>query len=226
LTAAAVSANKKSNKRSSINYGRRIRGFISCQENSEITNFKGAGSYQTPCNRRMAPYCSAREKELFISSRHGRRPNQQQESPGLLVPHEKTEKRPGWSQVVDTLSTTAFTGQDGKYYLTDCADKKNMNLIIQAIPLVATPPLLRRKRYNIRVLERAIKQKADQKCKNPIGSCRHAAAENQPIPRRESPAAARARKKAQDAKSASLHSAELWARLHRTVHPILKTLYC
>ena len=60
----------------------------------------------------------------------------------------------------------------------------------------------------------------------PAVYCRHAAAENQPILRRESPAAARAGKKAREKESAYSLSDELWARLHRTVHPILKTLYC
>ena len=116
--------------------------------------------------------------------------------------------------------------KDGKYYFTDCADKAGMRVILSHLPNKDAIPLLRRNRYNIEAIAKALTRENEHKCENLIGSCRHAAAENQPIPRRESPAAVRAEKRAQNKKSASLLSDELWLRLHRTVHPILKTLYC
>jgi len=116
--------------------------------------------------------------------------------------------------------------KDCKYYLTDCADKAGMRIILSHLPNKDAIPLLRRNRYNIEAIAKALTGKSEHKCENLIGSCRHAAAENQPIPRREIPTAARARKRTQDKKSALLLSDELLLRLHRTVHPILKTLYC
>ena len=116
--------------------------------------------------------------------------------------------------------------KDGKYYLTDCTDKAGMRIILSHLPNKDAIPLLRRNRYNIEAIAKTLTGESEHKCENLIGSCRHKAAENQPIPRRERPAAARARKKAQDAKSALLLSDELLLRLHRTVHPVLKTLYC
>jgi hypothetical protein len=116
--------------------------------------------------------------------------------------------------------------KDGKYYLTDCADKAGMRIILSHLPNKDAIPLLRRNRYNIEAIAKTLTGESEHKCENLIGSCRHAATEKQPIQRRESPAAAIARKKAQDAKSALLLSDELLLRLHRTVHPILKTLYC
>jgi len=86
-------------------------------------------------------------------------------------------------------------------------------------------PLLRRNRYNIEAIAKALTGEREHKCENLIGSCRHAAAENQPIPRRESPAAARARKRAQDAKSASLLSDDLWGRFRLMLYRFLKNLY-
>ena len=116
--------------------------------------------------------------------------------------------------------------KDGKYYLTDCTDKAGMRIILSHLPNKDAIPLLRRNRYNIEAIAKTLTGESDHKCENLIGSCRHAAAEIQPIPRRESPAAAKARKRAQDKESALLLSDELLLRLHRTVHPILKTLYC
>jgi len=115
--------------------------------------------------------------------------------------------------------------KDGKYYLTDCADKAGMRIILSHLPSKDEIPVLRRNRYNIEAIAKTLTGESEHKCENLIGSCRHAAAENQRIPRRESPAAARARKRAQDAKSASLLSAELWGRFHSTVHRLLRTLY-
>ena len=86
-------------------------------------------------------------------------------------------------------------------------------------------PLLRRNRYNIEAIAKALTGEREHKCENLIGSCRHAAAEKQPIQRRESPAAAKARKKAQDAKSALSPSADLLDQLDRTLFPFLKSLY-
>lgn len=98
-------------------------------------------------------------------------------------------------------------GPDGKYYLTDCADKKGMSLIFRTLPSKSAAPILRRNRYNIETVEKALAGKSEHKCKNLIGSCRHAAAENQQSLRRESPSAAKARKRAQENESALLHSA-------------------
>ena len=114
---------------------------------------------------------------------------------------------------------------DGKYYLTDCADKNGMRLILRSLPSKAAGPILRRKRYNIENLQKYLAEGTEHKCKNLIGSYRHAAAENQQSLRRESPAAARARKRAQDAKSASLHSADLWGRFRLALYRFLKNLY-
>ncbi len=116
--------------------------------------------------------------------------------------------------------------KDGKYYLTDCADKAGMRIILSHLPNKDAIPLLRRNRYNIEAIAKTLTGESEHRCENLIGSCRHAAAEKPPIPRRESPAAARARKRAQGKKSALLLSDELLLRLHRTVHPVLKTLYC
>ena len=115
--------------------------------------------------------------------------------------------------------------KDGKYYLTDCADKAGMRVILSHLPNKDAIPLLRRNRYNIEAIAKALTEESEHRCENLIGSCRHAAVEEQPVPRRESPAAARAQKKAQDAKSASLLSDELWTRFNRTLYKFLKTLY-
>ena len=115
--------------------------------------------------------------------------------------------------------------KDGKYYLTDCSDKAGMRIILSHLPNKDAIPLLRRNRYNIEAIAKALTRESEHKCENLIGSCRHAAAENQPIPRRESPATARARKRAQDKKSASSLSDELWSRFNRTLYKFLKTLY-
>jgi len=115
--------------------------------------------------------------------------------------------------------------KDGKYYLTDCADKAGMRIILSHLPNKDAIPLLRRNRYNIEAIAKALTGEKEHKCENLIGSCRHEATEKQPIPRRESPAAARAKKKAQNAKSASLRSDELWIRFNRTLYKFLKTLY-
>jgi len=115
--------------------------------------------------------------------------------------------------------------KDGKYYLTDCADKAGMRVILGHLPSKDEIPLLRRNRYNIEAIAKTLTGESEHKCENLIGSCRHAETEKQPIPRRESPAAARARKKPQDAKSALLLSDELLLRLHRTVYQYLETMY-
>ena len=115
--------------------------------------------------------------------------------------------------------------KDGKYYLTDCADKAGMRIILSHLPSKDEIPLLLRNRYNIEAIAKALTGEREHKCENLIGSCRHEAAEKQPILRRESPTAARAKKKAQDAKSALLHSDELWTRFNRTLYKFLKTLY-
>lgn len=116
--------------------------------------------------------------------------------------------------------------KDGKYYLTDCADKAGMRIILSHLPNKDAIPLLRRNRYNIEAIAKTLTGESEHRCENLIGSCRHAAAEKPPIPRRESPAAAKATKRAQNKESALLLSDELLLRLHRTVHPILKALYC
>ncbi len=115
--------------------------------------------------------------------------------------------------------------KDGKYYLTDCADKAGMRIILSHLPNKDAIPLLRRNRYNIEAIAKTLTGESEHRCENLIGSCRHAAAENQPTPRRESPTAARARKRAEDKKSALLPSAELWIRFNRTLYKFLKTLY-
>ena len=115
--------------------------------------------------------------------------------------------------------------KDGKYYLTDCTDKAGMRIILSHLPNKDAIPLLRRNRYNIEAIAKALTGEREHKCENLIGSCRHAAAENQPIPRRESPAAARARKRAQDQKSASSLSDDLWGRFRLALYRFLKNLY-
>ena len=115
--------------------------------------------------------------------------------------------------------------KDGKYYLTDCTDKAGMRIILSHLPNKDAIPLLRRNRYNIEAIAKALTGESEHKCENLIGSCRHAAEKEQPIPRRESPAAARARKRAQDAKSASLHSADLWIGFRLALYKFLKNLY-
>ena len=100
-----------------------------------------------------------------------------------------------------------------------------MRIILSHLPSKDEIPVLRRNRYNIEAVAKALTGEREHKCENLIGSCRHAAAEKQPIQRRESPAAAKARKKAQDAKSALSPSADLLDQLDRTLFPFLKSLY-
>ncbi len=115
--------------------------------------------------------------------------------------------------------------KDGKYYLTDCTDKAGMRMILSHLPNKDAIPLLRRNRYNIEAIAKALTGEREHKCENIIGSCRHAATEKQPIQRRESPAAAKAKKKAQDAESASLLSDDLWGRFRLALYRFLKNLY-
>jgi hypothetical protein len=115
--------------------------------------------------------------------------------------------------------------KDGKYYLTDCADKAGMRIILNHLPGKDEIPLLRRNRYNIEAIAKALTGESEHKCGNHIGSCRHAATEKQPIPRRESPAAAKAGKRGREEKSASLLSDDLWGRLYRTIYQYIEKTY-
>lgn len=101
-------------------------------------------------------------------------------------------------------------GPDGKYYLTDCADREGIGLILRHLPAKVSGPLLRRKSYTVEDLQKhLLKKKADAESKASIGSCRHKA------PGSESD---------QEAQRAA-RSADLWIRFNRFVYRVLKTVY-
>lgn len=101
-------------------------------------------------------------------------------------------------------------GPDGKYYLTDCADREGIGLILQHLPAKVSGPLLRRKNYTVEDLQKhLLKKKADAERKAPVGSCRH------------KPHGSDANQEAQRAAS----SADLWIRFNRFVYRVLKTVY-
>ena len=93
-------------------------------------------------------------------------------------------------------------GPDGKRYFTDCVDRDGISLILKQLPAKVSGPLLRRKKYTLEDLQKhLLKRRGDERRKATARSCR------------------------QIAESDAL-SDELWLRLHRFVHPILKELYC
>lgn len=54
-------------------------------------------------------------------------------------------------------------GKDGKYYLTDCTTKAGMRTILSHLPNKASAPLLRRNRYNIEAIEKALTGESEHK---------------------------------------------------------------
>lgn len=100
--------------------------------------------------------------------------------------------------------------QDGKYYLTDCADRDGIGLILRHLPAKVSGPLLRRKSYTVEDLQKhLLKKKADAGRKASSGSCRHKAHGSSAD---------------QEAQRAA-RSAELWIRFNRFVYRVLKTVY-
>lgn len=91
---------------------------------------------------------------------------------------------------------------DGKYYLTDCADREGIGLILRHLPARVSGPLLRRKNYSLEDLQKYLQKKnTAEKRESSAASCR------------------------QKTETIGI-SNDLWMRLHRAVHPILKALYC
>ncbi len=117
----------------------------------------------------------------------------------------RVKKRRGTESNVD-LSTLCrrlrLPGPDGKLYFTDCVDRDGISLILKQLPAKVSGPLLRRKKYTLEDLQKhLLKRRKDERRKATARSCR------------------------QIVESDAL-SDELWLRLHRFVHPILKELYC
>lgn len=101
-------------------------------------------------------------------------------------------------------------GPDGKYYLTDCADRDGIGLILRHLPAKVSGPLLRRKNYTVEDLQKhLLKKKADAERKATAGSCRHKAHGSDAD---------------QEAQRAA-RSADLWIRFNRFVYRVLKTVY-
>lgn len=117
----------------------------------------------------------------------------------------RVKKRRGPQNSVD-LSTFCrrlrLPGPDGKLYFTDCVDRDGISLILKQLPAKVSGPLLRRKSYTLEDLQiHLLKRREAERKKATAASCR------------------------QIAESEAL-SDDLWIRLHRVVHPILKELYC
>ena len=101
-------------------------------------------------------------------------------------------------------------GPDGKYYLSDCADREGIGLILRHLPARVSGPLLRRKNYTLEDLQKhLLKKKADAERKASIGSCRQKAHRSGSD---------------QEAQTDGI-SDDLWIRFHRFVYRVLKTLY-
>ncbi|MFH1620038.1 MAG: hypothetical protein ABIG11_09085, partial [bacterium] len=101
-------------------------------------------------------------------------------------------------------------GPDGKYYLTDCADREGIGLILRHLPARVSGPILRRKNYTLEDLQKdLLKKKSAEKRGGSPASCRQNAREND----------------SQRAPKTDGISDDLWLRLHRFVYPILKSLY-
>ena len=67
-------------------------------------------------------------------------------------------------------------GPDGKYYLTDCADREGISLILRHLPARVSGPLLRRKNYTVTDLQRdLLKKRAAGKHESTPASCRQKA---------------------------------------------------
>lgn len=101
-------------------------------------------------------------------------------------------------------------GPDGKYYITDCADRKGIGLILRHLPSRVSSPLLRRKNYTLEDLQKdLLKKKAAEERESSTASCRHNArgtASNR-TPRTDG------------------ISDDLLMRLDRFVYRVLKTVY-
>lgn len=101
-------------------------------------------------------------------------------------------------------------GPDGKYYITDCADREGIGLILRHLPARVSGPLLRRKNYTLEDLQKhLLKKKAAEERKSPAASCRHNA---------------RGTGSNSTPQTAGI-SDDLWIRFHRFVYRVLKTVY-
>lgn len=117
----------------------------------------------------------------------------------------RVKRRRGTERNVD-LSTLCrrlrLPGPDGKRYFTDCVDRDGISPILKLLPAKVSGPLLRRKKHTLEDLQKhLLKRREDERKKATARSCRQIAASD-------------------------ALSDELWLRLHRFVHPILKELYC
>lgn len=118
----------------------------------------------------------------------------------------RVKKRRGTESSVD-LSTLCrrlrLPGPDGKLYFTDCVDRDGINPILKLLPAKVSGPLLRRKKYSLKNLQKhLLKRRGDERRKATARSCR------------------------QIAESSDARFDEIMLRLHRFVHPLLKELYC
>lgn len=101
-------------------------------------------------------------------------------------------------------------GPDGKYYLSDCADREGIGLILHHLPARVSGPLLRRKNYTLEDLQKhLLKKKAAEERESSAASCRHNV---------------RGTGSNSTPQTAGI-SDDLWMRLHRFVYRVLKTVY-
>ena len=101
-------------------------------------------------------------------------------------------------------------GPDGKYYITDCADREGIGLILRHLPAKVSSPLLRRRNFTLEDLQKhLLKKKAAEGRESSAASCRHNArgTGSNGTPQTDG------------------ISDDLWLRLHRFVYRVLKTLY-
>ncbi|HAH30804.1 MAG TPA: hypothetical protein DCL44_00645 [Elusimicrobia bacterium] len=104
----------------------------------------------------------------------------------------------------------SLPGPDGKYYITDCADREGIGLILRHLPARVSGPLLRRKNFTLEDLQKhLLKKKAAEERDSSTGSCQH------------------------NTRGTGFNSAsgtdgisdDLWIRFHRFVYRVLKTVY-
>ena len=101
-------------------------------------------------------------------------------------------------------------GPDGKYYITDCADREGIGLILRHLPARVSGPLLRRKNFTLEDLQKhLLKKKAAEERESSAASCRHNA---------------RGTGANQAAQTDGI-SSDLWIRFNRFVYRVLKAVY-
>ena len=99
---------------------------------------------------------------------------------------------------------------DGKYYITDCADREGIGLILRHLPARVSGPLLRRKNYTLEDLQKhLLKKKAAEERNSSTASCRQntRGTGSNRTPQTDG------------------ISDDLWIRFHRFVYRVLKAVY-